>query len=92
MEGYLPTDAGKAGRNQKESQIPAFYSRAGEPLAVPAQFEAVVKAISAAVRCVGCNHRHYLQAPEILSSLPVILPNAKDNSAIGAATHEGGDS
>jgi hypothetical protein len=92
LEGYLPADVGKAGRNQKESQIPTFYSRAGEPLAAPAQFEAVIKAISAAVCCVGCNHRHYLQAPATLSSLPIILPNANDNPPITAARHEGGDS
>jgi len=91
LEGYLPADAGKAGRNQKESQIPAFYSRAGEPLAVPRQFEAVIKAASAGVACLGCNHPHYLRAPDALGSLPTILPNAKDNPAITAPRHEGGD-
>jgi hypothetical protein len=92
LEGYLPADVGKAGRNQKESQIPVFYSRAGEPLAVPRQFEMVIKAASAGASCVGCNHPHYLQAPETLGSLPIILPNVKDNPAITAARHEGGDS
>jgi len=92
QEGYLPADAGKAGRNQKESQIPAFYSRSGELLAVPGQFEAVIKAASTGATCLGCNHPHYLQAPETLSPLHVILPNAKDNPAITAASHEGGDS
>jgi hypothetical protein len=92
LEGYLPVDAGKVGRNLKESQIPAFYSRAGEPLAVPRQFEAVIKAASAGTNCIGCRHPHYLLAPETLSSVPIILPNAKDNPAITAARHEGGDS
>jgi hypothetical protein len=92
LEGYLPADVGKAGRNQKEAQIPAFYSRAGEPLAVPAQFEAVIKAASAGANCVGCKHPHYLRAPETLSSVPITLPNAKDNPAITPARHEGGDS
>jgi len=92
LEGYLPADAGKAGQNQKESQIPAFYSRAGEPLAAPAQFEAVVKAASAGANCVGCKHPHYLRAPENLSSVPIIFRNAKDNPAITAARDEGGDS
>ena len=92
LEGYLPADAGKAGRNQKESQIPAFYSRAGEPLAVPAQFEAVIKAASAGASCIGCRHPHYLRAPESVSSAPIILPFAKGNPAMTAARHEGGDS
>lgn len=92
LEGYLPADLDKRGRNQKESQIPAFYSRVGGPLAVPRQFEAVIKAASAGATCLGCNHPHYLQAPETLSSLPVILPSVKDDPAITAARHEGGDS
>jgi hypothetical protein len=92
LEGYLPADRGKRGRNEKEPQMPAFYSRAGEPMALPAQFEAVIKAASAGSSCKGCNHPHYLRAPETLSSVPIILPNAKDNPAITAARHEGGDS
>jgi hypothetical protein len=92
MEGYLPADQGKVGRNQKESQVPAFYSRAGEPLVVPVQFEAVIKAASAGANCVGCKHPHYLQAPGTLGSPPIILPNAKDNPAITDARHEGGNS
>lgn len=41
--------------------FPAFYSRSGEALAVPDQFQDAVTRISAAVCCVGCRHCHLLQ-------------------------------
>ncbi len=77
-EGYLPAELAKPRRNQKETDIPRFYSRAGEPLAVPTQFEPAVRAAAVAVCCVGCVHTHYLHAPETLNSSPITLPNAND--------------
>jgi hypothetical protein len=65
-EGYLPADLAKRRGDQKEIESPRFYSRAGEPLAVPGQFEAVIKAVTSAVLCLGCKHSHYLRAPETL--------------------------
>src|SRR5205823_6071261 len=84
-EGYLPADLAKGGRDLKGSVMPAFYSRAGEPLAVPGQFESVIKAVTMAVRCFGCSHSHYVRAPEILlpppGSSPLSSPIAKDRLA-----------
>ena len=40
---------------------PAFFSRSGEPLPVPEEFQDAVTRISAAVSCVGCRHCHLLQ-------------------------------
>ena len=65
-EGYLPADLAKHGRDHRAIATPAFYSRAGESLAVPGQFEAVLKAVVVAVRCSGCTHSHFLRAPEVL--------------------------
>ena len=62
-EGYLALDLVKENKDQRGSVIPAFHSRAGEVLAVPVEFEAVVEAITGAANCVGCRHSHYLQAP-----------------------------
>jgi len=90
VEGYLPVDLAKRRRDQKESEMPRFYSRAGEALAIPSQFESVVKAVAVAVRCLGCSHSHYLRAPEALVTLPVSLPNAKDSSAATDAEDGGG--
>ena len=40
---------------------PAFYSRSGEALSVPVEFQDALARISAAVCCVGCRHCHVLQ-------------------------------
>src|SRR2546427_356728 len=81
-EGYLQADLAKGGRDLKGSVMPAFYSRAGELLAVPGQFESVIKAVTMAVRCFGCSHSHYVRAPEVVvvsrGSSPISPPNAKD--------------
>jgi hypothetical protein len=40
---------------------PAFYSRSGEAISVPVEFQDALARISAAVCCVGCRHCHLLQ-------------------------------
>jgi len=74
-EGYLPADLAKRRGDQKEIESPRFYSRAGEPLAVPGQFESVIKAATLAVLCLGCKHSHYLRARQAPASSPLTLPN-----------------
>ena len=64
-DGYLALDLVKEYKNQRGSVMPAFHSRGGEPVLIPAQFEAVVKATTHAVACVGCVHSHYVRAPEV---------------------------
>ncbi|MGH9435652.1 MAG: hypothetical protein ACRD06_06600 [Terriglobia bacterium] len=46
------------------SGLPAFMTRAGEPLPVPKRFIGVALSLTAAVRCSGCEHSHYLVAPK----------------------------
>jgi hypothetical protein len=40
---------------------PAFYSRSGEVMEVPAEFRWAVAKITAGVCCVGCRHCHLLE-------------------------------
>jgi hypothetical protein len=40
---------------------PLFFSRSGEPAAIPATFEESVLRVTAAVSCIGCRHSHLLQ-------------------------------
>jgi len=49
----------------KEARVtlPVFYSRAGEPVQIPAAFRAAVDSVAAGSRCVGCSHCHYLVPP-----------------------------
>lgn len=50
---------------------PAFYSRSGERVAVPDEFQDAMRRISAAVCCIGCRHCHLLQPQAIGRSLDV---------------------
>lgn len=43
--------------------LPAFMTRAGEPLPVPKRFIGATLALVAGVRCSACEHSHYLTAP-----------------------------
>ena len=44
--------------------VPEFWSRAGEPMPVPERFVAAIAGVVAGCRCCGCEHSHYLEAPE----------------------------
>lgn len=48
---------------------PAFFSRSGETIAVPNQFQDAVTRITAAVCCIGCWHCHLLQ-PKTATATP----------------------
>jgi hypothetical protein len=63
-DGYLALDLVKEHKNNRGSVMPTFHSRGGEPIAVPAKFEAVIKAATHASGCVGCAHSHYLRPPD----------------------------
>ena len=55
---------------------PAFYSRSGETLAVPDEFQDAVARISAAVCCIGCRHCHLLQPKALLRSSDEVVGTA----------------
>lgn len=52
---------------------PLFFSRGGEPIAIPTIFEESVLKMTAAVSCVGCRHSHLLQpvTTEISDAMPL---------------------
>src|SRR5437879_6746403 len=63
LEGYVALDLAKEHKDRRGSVIPTFYSRAGEGIALPAQFEAVLQAVVSGANCLGCLHSHYLRPP-----------------------------
>ncbi|MCL5005928.1 MAG: hypothetical protein M1404_05285 [Acidobacteria bacterium] len=63
-DGFLALDLVKEHKNQRGYVIPTFHSRGGEPLLIPAKFEAAVRAATHGSTCIGCSHSHYLSAPE----------------------------
>jgi hypothetical protein len=68
VHGYLELELWGKDKESAGSVIPAFYSRGGEPLEVPAKFEAVTQAVTKAVSCYPCSHCHYLVAQPAVSS------------------------
>lgn len=63
-DGYLALDLVKEHKSQRGSVLPSFYSRGGETISVPRQFETVAKTVVSGVNCVGCSHSHHLRAPQ----------------------------
>jgi hypothetical protein len=74
LAGYLELDLTRTKKNRDALPLPAFFTRAGEPLPIPGRFEAVIRAVMLGVNCCGCVHSHYLRAPEPARS-PGIMTN-----------------
>jgi len=72
LAGYLELILTRAKKKPDPLPIPAFFTRAGEPLTIPSQFQAVIRAVTLGVNCSGCGHSHYLRAPEPVSSPGII--------------------
>ena len=68
VHGYLELELWGKDKESAGSVVPAFYSRGGEHLEVPAKFVAVTRAITKAAACCGCSHYHYLVAAPAVSS------------------------
>src|SRR3989442_11273108 len=62
VHGYLELELWGKDKERAGSVVPAFYSRGGEALELPARFGAVTRALTKAVNCCGCEHAHYLVA------------------------------
>jgi len=63
VHGYLELELWGKDKESVGAVVPAFYSRGGEHLEVPAKFVAVTRANAKAVGCCGCSHCHYLVPP-----------------------------
>jgi hypothetical protein len=69
VHGYLDLELWGKDKERAGSVVPAFYSRGGERLEVPAELQAVTQAVTKAVNCCPCSHCHYLAAaPAVPSS------------------------
>jgi hypothetical protein len=52
-------------RTLRGQLAPIFYTRAGEPMEVPLRFEEVIRKVTGAVCCIGCNHTHVGVPPQV---------------------------
>ena len=73
VHGYLELELWGKDKERAGSVVPAFYSRGGERLEVPAKFQAVTQAITKSVNCCPCSHSHYLIAAPAVPS-PRVMP------------------
>lgn len=63
IHGRLELDLTGKDKVQAGSVAPTFYSLAGEVVAIPEKFLALVRATTKGVNCSGCSHVHYLRKP-----------------------------
>jgi len=92
IHGRLELDLSGKDKNQAGAILPTFYSLAGEEVAVPGRFQDAIRAITKAVNCVGCSHRHFVrvskpataEAPAVVD-VPVNKPGKQDLSATDVA-------
>lgn len=62
--GYLGLELWGKDKALAGSVLPQFFTRAGEEIEFPAAFANVVRALTAAVNCVGCTSSHFLKPAE----------------------------
>src|ERR1041385_4939486 len=62
-QGQLPLDLVEKDRSVAGQIAPEFFTRAGEPRELPAQFVDGIHAVTAAVSCRQCSHSHFLVEP-----------------------------
>ena len=80
IHGRLELDLYGKDKAQAGRVAPTFYSLSGEPVAIPEEFLAVIRAATRGVNCSGCSHAHYLRKP-----LPRPPTNVTGDSTIAGA-------
>ena len=86
IHGRLELDLSGKDKAQAGNVVPTFYSLAGEVIAIPDKFMALVRATTKAVNCNGCTHAHYLRKPRPVGQPK--LNEAAQQSAVRADTTE----
>jgi len=63
VHGRLELDLSGKDKTRAGTVLPAFCSRGGEEVGIPRRFRSAVRAVTAAVNCMGCSHCHYTRVP-----------------------------
>lgn len=85
IHGRLDLDLGGKDKAQAGNVAPTFYSLAGEVIAIPDKFLALVRAATKGVNCIGCRHTHYLRTPRRVDP-PKLHDSVRQNADCGEAT------
>ena len=83
VHGRVELDLNGKDKAQAGNVVPTFYSLAGEAVAMPEKFLALIRAAIKGVNCIGCSHAHYLRKPR-----PVGEPTLKDSAPQNAVCVE----
>lgn len=63
VDGFLDLEPWEGNQELGEPPLPGFWSRGGEAVEFPTEFQAAVRAAAKGARCVGCTHTHWLVRP-----------------------------
>ncbi len=82
--GYLSLELWSKEKDLRGVVRPQFFTRSGEDIAVPEEFEPAVKAVTAGVTCLGCSHPHYscLAVEVIDGALSAGATNASSSTSV----------
>jgi hypothetical protein len=89
IHGRVDLDLCRRDKAHSGNVVPTFYSLAGEVIAIPDKFVAVIRATTKAVNCVGCSHAHYLRKPRRPSGGQSVVdstPKSSSGTETAAAT------
>ena len=85
VHGRVELDLSGKDKAQAGNVVPTFYSLAGEVIAIPEKFLALVRATTKGVNCSGCAHAHYLRKPRLVGQ-PRLNESAPQNTACADTT------
>lgn len=63
VHGRLELDLSAKDKARAGTVLPTFRSRGGDEVGIPRRFRSAVRAVTAAVNCMGCAHCHYTRVP-----------------------------
>ena len=84
--GYLGLELWGKEQELRGFVRPQFFTRSGDDIPIPAEFENAVNAAANGVCCVGCSHAHYSQlvAPPLSASSATAMVTAEAESRVDA--------
>ena len=90
-QGYLSLDLWSKEKDLRGAVRPQFFTRSGEDISIPEEFEAAVKAVTVGVTCLGCSHPHYsrLAVDDLDSAMSTSAANGKPVANVAGALDQG---
>jgi hypothetical protein len=84
VHGYLALELWGKDKDLNGFVKPQFFTRSGEEIPLPSEFEGAIIAVTRGTSCIGCLHPHY-------SRLSVSLPSPEDGADMGVGADSDAD-